>query len=107
MITVFLPISYDSDLFILEEEGSMGGMRRSLRASVCTFRKIWHRKYHENSSSKLLASEDLHFIKTLILAPVAERCFLGYWLIFLIVAFWVVWSIAHHLNLVPLPEFGE
>lgn len=51
------------------------------------------------------ASQDLYFIKTIVLATVADGCFLGDGLIFFIGTFWVVLSIVDHLNLVPFLDW--
>lgn len=56
------------------------------------------------SKSMFHASEDLYFIKTIVLATVADGCFLGNGLIFFIGTFWVVLSIVDHFNLVPFLE---
>lgn len=53
------------------------------------------------NKSMFHASEDLYFIKTIVLATVADGCFLGDGLIFFTGTFWVVLSIVAHLNLVP------
>lgn len=52
----------------------------------------------------LHASEDLHFIKTIVLATVADGCFLGNGFIFFIGTYWVALSTVDHLNLVPFLE---